>query len=68
MVEILRYSMIMARFELQELNIYKIRDVRCKISIKGKIFFFFFFESGLLSVEAGPHVGLYIVVRYSSGS
>ena len=30
--------MIMARFELQELNIYKIRDVRCKISIKGKIY------------------------------
>jgi len=31
------------------------------------LFFFFFFVSGLLSVEAGPHVGLYICVRYSSG-
>jgi hypothetical protein len=27
-------------------------------------YFYFIFKSGLLSVEAGPHVGLYIVVRY----
>jgi len=30
-------------------------------------FFFFFFRSVLLSVEARPHVRLYIHVRYSSG-
>ena len=30
-------------------------------------FFFFFFESSLLSVKAQPHVGLYILVCYSSG-
>ena len=30
-------------------------------------FLFFIFESGLLSVEARPYVGLYIRVHYSSG-
>ena len=27
-------------------------------------FLFIYFKSGLLSIEAGPHIGLYIVVRY----